>query len=322
MKSSLPLLFCFIIAKYVGAQVNLVPNGSFEEYVHCPDNSNEADSCIGWRRIKYSPDYFNTCAPYPVCIPDNSAGYQTAQFGNAYMGLLTYTYFAGSYTLWREVIGTDLIQPMIPGNEYSVSMRVSRGNWTPMAYNCAASNKLGMRFSTQAYSFSNSFTSPPAIDNFAQAYVDSIVTDTINWVLLHWNYIADSAYTHLYIGNFFDDSHTDTMVINAPLGQVGDAYYFIDSVNVICEGDDCISGMSDAEITPVNIWYDVSHREIQIVGLKKNVGVIVINTNGQVVHKRNAIGDVSLNAKNWTNGIYIIQLKTEQYALVKKILVK
>jgi hypothetical protein len=100
-------------------------------------------------------------------------------------------------------------------------MRVSRGNWTNQSYNCSASNNIGVRFTTKPYSASF----PPPINNTATLNTDTIVKDTLNWILLSWNFTADSAYNYIYIGNFFDNAHTDTVVINAPNGQFGIAYY-------------------------------------------------------------------------------------------------
>jgi hypothetical protein len=47
--------------------------------------------------------------------------------------------------------------------------------------------------------------------------------------IIFGSFIADSAYDHLYLGNFFDTAHTDT-IMDAPL-TLG-AYYFIDDVCV------------------------------------------------------------------------------------------
>lgn len=297
----------------IEAQNSLVPNGSFEEFTSCPWNLSQVDSSIGWHRVLNTPDYFATCAPYPVSIPSTIAGFQQSQYGNAYMGLYTYIW----YEFWREIIGTELTTPMIPGNVYSVSMRVSRGNSTSMAWNCAASNKLGMRFTTNEYTLADSIP----IDNYAQVYVDSFVTDTLNWVLLQWNYEADSAYTHVYIGNFFDDAHTDTLVINPVYLQDCLSYYFIDSVNIICLSASCVTNISELGLNNVAIRYDVNEEQVYISGEVKKAEVVVCNVVGQIIEKENTVGNVTIDASQWSKGIYLVEIKTEKLMVVKKILV-
>lgn len=51
----------------------------------------------------------------------------------------------------------------------------------------------------------------------------------MNWVLLQGSFIADSNYTFMTIGRFFDDLNTDT-IYNPPAYSA--AYYYIDNVSV------------------------------------------------------------------------------------------
>ncbi len=90
MKSLFPLLFCLRFAT-VQAQ-NLIPNGSFEQFTSCPRTTGQVDSAIGWHNVLNTPDYFATCSPYPVSIPDNVCGSQMPFDGSGYMGLYTYAW--------------------------------------------------------------------------------------------------------------------------------------------------------------------------------------------------------------------------------------
>src|ERR1017187_6258780 len=81
------LIFLFLF-KFSFAQINLVQNGSFEQFTHCINTNGEVDSCIGWHAIKNSPDYFNSCTNYfGATVPYNYCGYQEPFEGHAYMGL-------------------------------------------------------------------------------------------------------------------------------------------------------------------------------------------------------------------------------------------
>lgn len=56
-------IFSFLlIANFSFAQVNLVPNPSFESYSTCPDGSSQLYKATPWFNPALgSPDYFNVC---------------------------------------------------------------------------------------------------------------------------------------------------------------------------------------------------------------------------------------------------------------------
>jgi len=210
---------------------------------------------------------------------------------------------------------TQLLYPLIPGNTYHISMRVSRGNWTNQAYNCSASNKLGIRFTTYAYTNLDT----PAINNFVQVYTDSIVQDTLNWVLLDWNYVPDSAYTNIYLGNFFDDNHTDTLVIAAPLGQFGAAYYFIDSLIILCISSNCNTGMPTTMIAEDIILYHSKTIFIKSEMAKKGE-LYLFNETGQLILNRKVNDNERINISELSDGFYLAVLQTASKRTYKKII--
>ena len=293
---------------------NLVPNPSFEEYYSCPNSTGQVDSCVDWFSALNTPDYFSLCASYPVSVPDNVCGYQFPFESNSYMGLYTYhwAYF------WREIIGAKLINPLVSGDTYHISMRVSRGNWTNMAYNCSASNKLGVRFSDIRHSSIDT----AQINNSAHVYTDVIISDTLNWILLEWDYVADYPYKYIYIGNFFDDTQTDTTVINAPLGQFGTAYYYIDSVNVICVSESCITQIKNISNDDIGIVYNVQEAVIEINSAPVNskISGCIFSFNGQRISCAETI-DNTIDVSLLETGFYILRLQVEGDFYIKKIFI-
>jgi len=142
----------------------------------------------------------------------------------------------------------------------------------------------------------------------SQVYTDSIITDTLNWILLEWNYIADSAYRYVYIGNFFDDYHTDTTVINAPIGQFGIAYYFIDSINIFCSDTKCLSSVDEQQISDPPMVFNAATKKMQFY-LDAGASIQVYDAIGRVVYVMGHLeGEVSFS--NFLSGTYIAQLKT------------
>lgn len=64
------------------AQVNLVPNPSFEDTVSCPNYANQIDKAVGWHASRNTPDYFNGCdwLTSNQSVPNNFRGYQYAHW--------------------------------------------------------------------------------------------------------------------------------------------------------------------------------------------------------------------------------------------------
>src|SRR6218665_2384229 len=118
MKKGLSYLFFIICISFVSnAQVNLVPNSSFEVYTQCPFNPAQVAFAFPWVDPNNgSADYFNVCSANQS-IPNNAGGTQYARTGNAYMGL--YVYFNNTGT-WREYIQVKLDSQLAFQKNYAV----------------------------------------------------------------------------------------------------------------------------------------------------------------------------------------------------------
>ncbi|HYV92563.1 MAG TPA: T9SS type A sorting domain-containing protein [Chitinophagales bacterium] len=230
------MVVVFVMMVFIGGRSwgqNLVGNGSFEEVTSCPPGWSSFDYCVDWFTEVHSPDAIATCSPYPVSVPNNWLGFQYPFEGDNYAGLLTYVSYSGSYAV-REIIGAKLIDSMVIGNAYHFSMRVcwafNDSNGTVIA-----TNGLGAQFSKVYHN-----DDVISFNNHPQLHEDSLITDSINWGLLQWDYVADSAYKYIYLGNFYDNSHIDTLNGGQ---QYLYAYYYIDSVNLFCASADCVTGI-------------------------------------------------------------------------------
>lgn len=221
------------------SQQNLVPNGSFEEYTFCPYGNYEIDKVVGWSNAGGSPDYFNSCAlTGGASVPSNFYGFQNASTGNAYIGIYTYNREV-NYPFNREHVQTTLTSHLEIGRDYHVSFDISftlDNNEVGFG-----SNKLGFLF-TNISSYTGN--SPPPLNNNAQVFIDTIITDTMIWYNYKGIFTADSAYQNLIIGNFFDDSNTEIIGIDNSLYI---AYYYIDNICVSSDSLDCISTMNNTE---------------------------------------------------------------------------
>lgn len=201
---------------------NLVPNPSFEIYDTCPNGDDQIYRAIAWHSTRGTSDYFNSCAQSTAInysVPSNYYGYQYAASGNAYAG---FSAKSGPFP-YREYLGAQLISPLQSGIKYYASFKVCLTNASTIQY-CGI-NKLGILFSTIHY---DSINQAP-ICNCAQIYTDSIIIDSTNWTRIRGSFIADSNYSFINIGRFFDNAFTDSIQVT---GNYCSSYYYVDDVCV------------------------------------------------------------------------------------------
>ena len=309
---------------------NLVPNPSFEKEDSLCCSSDLGFPCFttSWLYYGQSPDYYNSCFidsnNYIQGIPQNMAGNQQA-IGSGYWGLFTKA-LGQSYPNYREVIGTMLLQPMAIGGKYFVSMKVALAD----SCNCATNN-IGFYFSTTADLEVDSF--PAIVPNYAQVFSNSIIEST-DWVIVSGAFIADQPYQFVFLGNFFDDVSTDTLVYaGRPFTAVYNAghpgkcwsYYYIDDVCVSTDSLEC--DLSTSLHQPVqsnfSIYPNPSHQAVNLTLPQGTKQVEIFNAVGQSVYSRNVISlrqvvDVSL----FSEGVYFVKIQSHQGVQTQKFVVQ
>lgn len=204
---------------------NLVPNGDFESHSHCPTHFYDL-SCDNWRAYtSASPDYFHRCQqPAVVGIPQNFFGYQQSS-GNAYAGFYSIS-IPGLYE-YKEYL-TTAIEPMQPGFEYQVLLKVSLADSSSRG-----TDDIGVLFYEQGPHYIPAFES--YIPRRPQVEFSSYgpLTDKEKWYYLESRFIPDSVYRYLVIGGFKSYSTLPVIQqVDMPSGNLNGAYYYLDSVVV------------------------------------------------------------------------------------------
>lgn len=244
------VLICLLLSLHGKAQVNLVPNSSFEDTLGCfismivssPVTFN--NYLKDWYTTSYtSPDYFNTCAntcnqsiyPYKNTVPANCFGYQSPRTGNAYVGLANYDIKVTSDTvnMYVEYISVKLKQQLKANTCYYGEFYASLSNDAGYAINQLSMLLTANQFTTAVYSFTN--TLKPQIQWDTTKYF----TDTLNWVKIGGYFTAQGGEEHLTIGNFKNGLYTKKIKITpaaqsicqAPVSDKG-SYVFIDDVSL------------------------------------------------------------------------------------------
>ena len=261
------LCFCF----YLQAEAqNLVRNPSFEDTLACPTNAAQVFNAVPW----YDPngcssDYFNGCTTNgAIDVPKNGAGFQYARTGIAYAGFATYYQSSVNY---REYIQAPLLSSLVANKIYCVSFYLALGD--SLIY---SSDKVGCFFSSTPVNICSCCVLP----FIPQIETTFIITDTIGWTKISGTFIASGGEQYITIGNFKDDSNTNTSIINNSSVNPT-AYFFIDDISVT----DCDTVTTDTLFIP-NVFtpnYDGVNDLFEIKGLIKGDKVQIFNRWGTLV---------------------------------------
>ena len=248
------------------AQVNLVPNYSFEVYDTCPVTYTQIYYATPWfqpntsygnTNNSSSSDVFNACDSSSLMgVPINNEGRQLARTGQGYAGILLY--FPYNY---REYIEVPLLSPLISNEKYCVEFYVSLGDTSKYA-----TSNIGAFFSIdstleQGANGELSYTVIPQVEN----PISNVLADKNNWMLVSGNFIATGGENFLTIGNFHNDS--TTILQNVSGGDQLYSYYYIDDISVI----DCTT----VGITEINN----PNSEI-LISPNPTTGIFTIHTEG------------------------------------------
>lgn len=305
MKTLLLISLLLLAIQNSNAQ-NLVENGSFEDYILCPDNSNQVNRAIGWEGWCASPDYLNSCTSDTwISVPQNIYGTQSAASGNAYCGFYTYWEPVPPDNInVREHIGQNLITPLVIGKSYFVSIKVSLA---PVQSYCAC-GKIGIKFTNSSYASYWGQATSPLVNNTAQIYADVPIIDTMNWVTVSGSFIADSAYQYIVIGNFFDDNQTN--IIDMGTG-CADSYYYIDDV-VLLEDTTTSTVQINNGRQDISVYKVLRQVFIQSE-FQQSANIEMYNALGQCINQFMIapMENVTIDLTNYNMGYYYIRITTD-----------
>lgn len=306
----------FVAALLCEAQGNLVPNPGFEEIDSCPCaiGFQPGGKPLHWEKWSQSPEYFNACIDETCAldtlldVPMNGFGYQPAYDGNGYVGMAAFD----GFTDFREHVGCELLEPLVLGQTYQVSFHTNvafGGNYWSPSWAC---NNMGLLFTMEPNIWIGDWDDPPfALRNYAHLHSAAVITDTASWTLVSGNFVADSAYRYMVLGNFFSDELTDTVHV-VPGPSLG-AYYFVDGVCVARGGSQSCApvglpeqGAARYRVFPVPA---VDHVEVS-PAIEPGVPWEIIDLVGRTV-VQGETGHVPLRIAidGWTPGEFVLRIQ-------------
>jgi len=309
------LFFLLSLSESSEAQMNLVPNPSFEIHDTCPDNIFQIHRATGWKSANGSPDYHHVCANWwTVSVPFNFRGFQPtiSDFDSAYAGIYVHKTQHPS----REILSIDLSQELIIGRRYYASLIMAATYLSPTSCHC---NKMGIRFISYKIPHNiNGYSTGTLINNFAHIYTDSIVSDTSSWFLLEGSFVADSAYSGILVGNFFTPNNVNCFCRDSTSLL---SYYFIDRICVSENPLYCPDFSTSVRISSLPDNYEInligSSIHIRNLGLYENTKILMFDISGRLLLERelkpvNDLVDIS----HVSRGIYILRIKNQVYKFI------
>jgi|GEM_PF-2112586 len=232
------------------AQINLIKNGGFEEYTHCPYNSDQIKLAKYWNCIDtgyISPgdstlgdplcaaEYVNTCIEGGDWGAPHSLYYNHyPRSGNGMAN--TRMYWDENHpeviTYYRDYTQGHLSSRLIAGQSYCVTFYVVMDNSSSFAINHIGAYLDDGSMDTTAD------CGLPQTSHIPQIVEDTIIKDSLNWVKVQGSFIANGTERFITIGNFYDSAHTAHIVMN--YGYY--AYYLLDDVSVIASNATAYAG--------------------------------------------------------------------------------
>lgn len=241
--------FLVVLPLYVQGQVNLVPNGGFEELTECPWSINQIQFASPWKNtgVDDTPDLFNVCAipnPFPpynnsAGVPLNATGIQQPYSGEGYCGLFTMS-DPEQYPNSREYIQVKLLDSIIEKKNYVVSFHISLADRFQYAL-----GSIGAFFSDSM--ISRETLQVLDVEPQIQSPIGVIYDDKENWMEVRDTFNSRfGGESWIVIGNFLADSLSQITFVDSGAGYNYDrSYYYIDDVSVIAL-DSVPSGLEEA----------------------------------------------------------------------------
>ncbi len=290
----LPLFFIVASGPHTSGQ-DLVPNGSFEEVLACPDWPSQLDRTAHWFDPSElgTPDYFHTCGSSTHGVPDNAIGHQAPVDGLAYTGIFLHVNGALSVDV-REYLEVELLATLVAGECYHFRMYANLGDISGLT-----TDALGVHFSPTPIFTDDAFP-PPLIPQLTLA--PGVMLNKDDWTLFEGDLIAAGGEGFLMIGNFLYDAQTTFVPVEG--GAADLTYCLVDQVSLTPCMPTAIHHHEQVDrIGPVSI---ASNGFMRIPGMNKGSYRIYSST-GQLIQD-GMVADGLIVLTRLSKGAYVIEL--------------
>lgn len=308
-----------LVGSTLKAQVNLVPNGSFEEYYQIPTGIGEINSCKGWFNPTWntgSPEYYSGLATYEcIQVPSNCFGYENAFDGIFYSGIYIYQK-DNTLESASEYIECRLTEPL-QHTKYCVSLYYSLAD----SASCYVVPSLGIYFSADSI-----HSSTQKLSQYSPQIVNTVPITAANktgWTKLSASYSATGGETFMTIGNFTPEGLDDTTYVGG-CGQnfifPRSSYIYIDSVSVTA----CNSVVLTETLASAIAIYPNPATNTVSISLPQNYlnpQLYIYNLTGQLVVTKPIQANQPVHITELNAGMYIFAIQSNNTLIGRQRLV-
>ncbi len=247
MKNTVLILIFICAFVNTNAQINLVRNGGFEEYYHCPTTPDQIRYAKYWNDIdttsRYpygpvcSPEYCNSCDSLDVSgegVPQGALYYHYCHSGNGMAQMEVYFDNSFSFYYQRDYVQGRLNSNLTAGKEYCVTFYVALEQGSQYAI-----NHIGAYLDNGSIDEGQDSVgcASPQGSFIPQIVEEGIITDTFGWTKIQGSFTAMGGEKFITIGNFSNTLATDTIQrnLNFPPWNTSNqfSWYLLDDVSVI-----------------------------------------------------------------------------------------
>ena len=297
------ILFCilfFLGNTFILYSQNIIPNSDFEWCSSYPNNVAQFDLVQSWFNPspppvtdqKGSPDYIHTLGTGYANSPNSLWAYVFPQSGNGFVGFAVYNTYKLNY---REYISVELSDTLKAGRSFHLIAHFTNGAFNG-SFGGNGISDLGFLFTTY-YPIQDGYQ--PIIQN-PQIIIDSIVYSE-NWLRFQFEYLPDSNYKFITIGNFQPDSLLN--IESFEQTQDTFVYYFVDSLFL---GERITNSEDEIRIEEhtINVFPNPAKSEITVSGYSPAY-LKLFDAVGQTVAESKSN---KLYVGNLSQGLYVLQL--------------
>jgi len=349
------LSISLIIGLNLKAQINLVPNGSFEEITSCPTifpepyigNIQIAEPWWNSSRNDFtdqtsltSPDILNTCSEVASPLSNIIYGIQEPHEGSSIAGIIAYTAVAsateGTYH-WGEYIETKLTTSIYPNKIYELKFYLSLSdlrsifNLKRVFVACTTDSLFGEHYNYADENLSSVFPSLNPADLVEINGLDSVPYDA--WQEVKVIFSPQTTSNYITLGAFQSNKTIqqtfDRVLFRdpPPFGVTvasHTTYYFIDNISLIEIGDvglNEIDNYLDVELfpNPVSNLLNITNKKIT-----GGFRVLMHDATGRIVKQSqfSGLGSHTLNLEGLAQGIYYCRIMQGNEVVVVEKVVK
>jgi hypothetical protein len=218
------------------AQINLIPNPSFEGNTGIPLSYSEFNKCNDWYSVIGTPDYLSNFSPIiyntfscSVNSFDNATGKQIPRNGNFMSGIFLRTINTQTpnnfpFIHYFEMIGNELNTNLNKNHIYDFTL-----NYSFAEVSDYITNELSILFTDTQYVINNlNVFSQNSWDNYLNNVKPQVKNDTafflnqdtLNWQTLNKCFIAEGNEKYLTIGHFKDAKKSKILSVDILMQSV------------------------------------------------------------------------------------------------------